>query len=46
MSLGNTIQEISNRWKEYKKKLDWEQLPIFTLEYEKVSLMEGTDDKL
>ena len=34
------------RWETYKKDLDWEQLPIFTLEYEKGVLAEGTDDKM
>jgi len=34
------------RWSELKKTLEWEQLPIFTLEYEKGSLKKGTDDKM
>ena len=36
----------NSRWKEYKKTLEWEQLPVFLLEYEKGSLKEGTDDKM
>jgi len=34
------------RWKTYKKELEWEQLPIFTLEYEKGVLEKGSDDKM
>lgn len=36
----------NKRWLELKKTLEWEQLPIITLEYEKGSLKEGTDDKM
>ena len=35
----------TDRWKTYKKDLEWEQLPIFTLEYEKDTIPEN-DDKM
>jgi hypothetical protein len=34
------------RWETYKKDLEWEQLPVFTLEYEKGVLEEGSGDKM